>query len=110
MADIQLHFNTGDEMIDRVMRGYIAAFEAAFSGRLRCFTIAGGYAEGTATPLSDIDGGPVFRAPMTHDEWLLAEALIHACNDLARIHIDTGSAVDDRLCSWRETGDIWVTR
>src|SRR5687768_3418580 len=110
MPEIQLHFSTGDETIDRVMRGYIAAFEAAFPGRLHCFVIAGGYAEGTATPLSDIDGGPVFRGPMSHDEWLRAEALIHACSDLARIHLDAGAGAHDRLYRWRETGDIWVTR
>src|SRR5688572_8235843 len=93
------------------MRGYIAAFEAAFPDRLRCFTLAGGYAEGTATPLSDIDGGPVFRGgTMTHDEWLRAEALIHACTDLARIHLDAGAGIDNHLYTWRETGDIWVTR
>ena len=49
MPDVHLHFTTGDDTIDRVMRGYIAAFEAAFPGRVRAFTIAGGYAEGTAT-------------------------------------------------------------
>src|SRR5687768_12025674 len=90
------------------MRGYIAAFEAAFPGRLHCFVIAGGFAEGTATPLSDIDGGPAFRGPMTHDEWLRAEALIQACRDLSRIHLDAGAGAHDRLYAWRETGDTWA--
>lgn len=106
---IQLHYSTGDDVIDRVMRGYIGAFEAAFPGRLRCFAVAGGYAEGTATPLSDIDGGPVFKGPMSHDEWQRATALIRACSDLARIHLDAGAGTDIQLYDWRETGDKWVS-
>jgi len=96
-ADVRLHYSTHDETIDRVLRGYVAAFQAAFPGRLRCFIMAGGYAEGTATPLSDIDGGPVFRAPLSQDEWERANALVRACSDLARIHFDAGASPEDRL-------------
>lgn len=110
MAEIELLFSTGDEVADRIMRGYVAAFEAAFPGRLRCFVVAGGYAEGTATPLSDIDGGPVFRAPLSHGEWGRANALIRACGDLARIHFDAGAGAGATLYDWRDTGDVWVSR
>ena len=78
---IQLLFSTGDPVVDRAPRGGIAVFEAAFPGRLRCFTLAGGDAEGTATLLSDIDGGPVFRgdAPLSTEEFWRAHGLLRAC-------------------------------
>ena len=34
MAEIELLFSTGDATIDRVMRGYIAAFAAAFENHI----------------------------------------------------------------------------
>lgn len=105
VPDVELHFSTNDATIDRVMRGYVAAFEAAFPGRLRCFVVAGGHAEGTATPLSDLDAGPVFRGPLSDDERHRANALIRACSDLARIHFDAGAGADDRLYRWHDTGD-----
>ena len=83
---VELRLSTGDAVVDRVLRGYVAAFVAAFPGRLRCFVVAGSYAEGTATPLSDLAGGPVFRGPTSLDERQRADALIRDCSDLARIH------------------------
>jgi hypothetical protein len=110
MSELELRFSTGDAAIDRVLRGSLTAFAAAFPGRLRCFVVAGGYAEGTATPLSDVDGGPVFRAPLAHDEWQRATALLRACSDLARIHFDAGAGADDDLYTWHDQGDIWTAR
>ena len=112
MAEIELLFSTGDPVVDRVMRGWIAAFEAAFPWRVRCFTVAGGYAEGTATPLSDIDGGPVFRSdpPLSTEEFWRAHALNLACRDLSRIFLDTGVGVEDRHYRYCDTGDVWAAR
>jgi hypothetical protein len=61
-GQIELHFSTGDAVVERVLRGFIAVCEAAFPDHLRCFVLAGSCAEGTATPLSDLDGEPIFRS------------------------------------------------
>src|SRR5690348_16536848 len=81
LSEIELQYSTGDVAIDRVLCGFIGACEAAFPGRIRCFVVAGGYAEGTATPLSDIDAGPIFRSdtPPVPDEPRRANALFRAC-------------------------------
>ena len=108
---IELLFSTGDPVVDRVLRGWIAVCEAAFPGRLRCFTLAGGYAEGTATPLSDIDGGPVFRGgTLSTEEFWRANHLIRACSDLCGIHLDANVGADNRLYAYCDTGDVWASR
>jgi hypothetical protein len=111
-SGIELRFSTGDAVVDRVLRGFVAACEAASPGRIRCFLLAGGYAEGTATPLSDVDAGPIFRSdtPPVPDEPRRASALFRACSQPCGVHLDAGYGGEDGCYEYHDTGDIWLAR
>jgi hypothetical protein len=55
----------GDGAIDRVLSGFVGAFEAAFPGRVRAYTIAGSYAEGSYAERTAVlqDGQEVLLGP-----------------------------------------------
>jgi predicted nucleotidyltransferase len=58
---------TGHEAVDEALRQTIAAFEAAFPGRVRGYYMEGSYADGTGIATSDLDLTVVFRGAF-HDE------------------------------------------
>jgi predicted nucleotidyltransferase len=55
MSEIALRATTGDERVDAVLRGLVAAFAATLPGRVRACYLVGSYADGTATLGSDVD-------------------------------------------------------
>ena len=61
-AVIVLHCSTGSPAGDEVARSVIAAFEAAFPGRVRGYYLEGSYADGTGIATSDLDLVTVFTA------------------------------------------------
>lgn len=55
MDTITLLSSTGDPSVDRLLRGVIGRFEAAFPARIRCHYLKGSYTDGSAVATSDLD-------------------------------------------------------
>ena len=55
MSDIILLFSTANQKIDHIIKGVISLYEMVFPNRIRGYYLVGSYADGSATPTSDID-------------------------------------------------------
>ncbi len=69
MDEIQLLDPTGDELVDRMLRGLVGVFEAAFPKRVRGYYVEGSHASDTAVAASDLDLTIVFKGSFqaSHD-------------------------------------------
>jgi hypothetical protein len=54
-------FSTGSERADAILRGVTGIWSAVFLGRIRGFYLLGSYAQGSASPASDLDLAILFR-------------------------------------------------
>jgi predicted nucleotidyltransferase len=96
MDQIALLSSTHDEGADRLLRQIVAAYEAAFPGRVRGYYVLGSYAQGTALPASDLDVAVMFAdAFVDEQEMRRADALWRALDATAPVRVDGG--VGDEL-------------
>jgi len=58
---LELHFKTGESLVDSVLAGLLGIYEMAFPERIKAFYLLGSYAYGSPVPTSDIDINIVFR-------------------------------------------------
>jgi len=80
MPKIALRATTGDARIDDVVRGVVAAFEDVFPGRMRAHYVVGSQADGTATPVSDVDMYVLFKDDLAgQEERRAAEQIRRMC-------------------------------
>jgi predicted nucleotidyltransferase len=61
MINVSLLNSTGNEKVDKIIKGTIEIFEAVFPGRIRGYYLRGSYADGTAVSTSDIDMTILFK-------------------------------------------------
>lgn len=62
MNGVELLAETGDQKVDRALRGMIGIFETLFQDRIRSYYLIGSYADGTAiSSVSDMDGFIIFK-------------------------------------------------
>lgn len=55
MTGISLLHSTNHQKVDQILQGIISLYEMVFPGRIRGYYLVGSYADGSATPTSDID-------------------------------------------------------
>jgi predicted nucleotidyltransferase len=91
MKRIRLLTSTQNREVDALLQELIAAYEAAFPGRVRGYYLLGSYADGTALPVSDVDLGIVFADTFADDhEMRRADRLIRTLDETSAIRIDGG--------------------
>jgi len=62
MNGVELLAETGDQKVDRALRGTIGIFETIFHDRIRSYYLIGSFADGTAiSSVSDVDGIILFK-------------------------------------------------
>jgi hypothetical protein len=83
--------STGNPAVDALLQRLIAAYEAAFPGRVRGYYLLGSHADGTALPVSDVDVGIVFADAFADaQEMRRADQLWRAVDATSAIRIDGG--------------------
>ncbi|HET8627481.1 MAG TPA: nucleotidyltransferase domain-containing protein [Thermomicrobiales bacterium] len=82
--------STGDERADGAIRRVVAAFEAAFPGRVRGYYVEGSHADRTPVAASDLDLAVVFRGAVGEDERSAAAALARECAARDPVELDAG--------------------
>lgn len=88
MGSTSLLTSSGDETIDRILRGLITAFEASFPDRVRGYYLLGSYADGVAVAISDIDLLLLFSGALRESERARAERLAEGCALLCPTRLD----------------------
>jgi hypothetical protein len=53
--------SAGHPQVDKLLSGIIGLFELIFPQRIQAYYLVGSYADGSATPLSDIDVRVIFK-------------------------------------------------
>lgn len=85
---LELHVGTSRARVDAIVRDVIAAYEAAFPGRIRGYYLVGSYADGTAVASSDIDMHILFKDLFLPGEPERALALRQALNRTHPLRLD----------------------
>lgn len=97
MDTITLLSSTGDPSVDRLLRGVIGRFEAAFPARIRCHYLKGSYTDGSAVSTSDLDLAVVFKGTLDGAEEERAARLAEECTLLSPLKLDVDALAEDRL-------------
>jgi Nucleotidyltransferase domain len=85
---------TGDERVDTLLGGIVAAFDAAFPARIAGYYVLGSYADGTRLATSDLDLTIVFRGAF--DGNAERDAALRLCADwTARSPLELDLEVED---------------
>lgn len=85
---VTLAVSTGDPRADETLRGFIAACERAFPGRVRCYPLIGSYVDGSATPESDLDLGVLFKRRLQPGEPERLQQLVAAYQPGSPVRLD----------------------
>ena len=99
MSEIELLARTGNQQVDRILRGTIGLFETMFPGRIRGYYIIGSYADGTAiSTVSDVDGFVVFKDDfLDGTEPAKAWQLLSNCALLATLEFDLSAVPESSI-------------
>ncbi len=106
MADIKLLYSTGLPAVDALLRGSIGILEMVFPGRIRGYYLVGSYADGSFTPVSDIDLVPLFKGGPQEGEAERYWQALDYLNLLSPIRLGYGLRNEEQ--SFRE-GGIGIT-
>lgn len=85
---IELLNPTGNPAIDKALTGLIGIYETAFPARIRAYYLTGSFADGSATPDSDIDLNAIFAGTLPADEAARFRQLTRFCEQLAAVQLD----------------------
>ena len=105
-----LRLQTGDDDIDALLRGSVGVFETALPGKVRCYQLAGSYAEGTATATSDVDLDVVLRDDSDPACLQSTAQLLTYCGLLSRVELGPTRTWESQYRDYWESGDIWSAR
>lgn len=93
MLDIGTVRATGNAPADAALRAVVAAFAAAFPGRIRSCYILGSYADASAVATSDLDVIIIFKGRLSLQERAMVAQLAATCAERRDVELDI--EVDD---------------
>src|SRR5438067_7633490 len=83
-----LRHSTGSATVDEFVRRAVGAFERTFPGRVRGYYVIGSYADGSATPISDLDLVVLFKGSRSEEEGRRAGLLEYALAATCPVRLD----------------------
>ena len=93
---VELRYSTGSALVDAFVRRLVATFERTFPGRVRGYYVIGSYADGSATPISDLDLVVLFKRSRPEREGRTADRLVDTLAPACPARLDlTTSGEDD---------------
>ncbi len=113
MSEPDLLAATGDPQVDAALRGVVRLIGLVFPGRASSIFLDGSYADGAATPLSDLDVTVVFDGALASEERARFVELLAACKPLAPLSLDLTPVGADDLAragslAWGEAGLLFL--
>lgn len=97
MSATPLSDTTGDERADAAIGRVVAAFEAAFPGRVRGYYVEGSHADRAPVAASDLDLLVVFKDATDEEERAAAARLARECAARDPVELDVGIASEADL-------------
>jgi predicted nucleotidyltransferase len=96
-TSIALLHSSGDQRVDAILGGVIGIIELLLPGRIASYALAGSFADGAATALSDIDLIVVFGSVPQAQENARLRTAIAACKQISPRNIDLVVLTKDTL-------------